>query len=139
MASPKLSRLELRIMDAIWTLGPCTVRDLQESFPEESRPAYTTVHTIVSRLEAKKAVRRAKKISNANIYEAVVSRGTAQTHVFDDFARLFGGRMLPLMTHLIDAGQLTLADVQAAEKLLRERSKKDPSKEESSKNIGKPG
>lgn len=128
MASPKLSRLELRIMDAIWSLGPCTVRDLQESFPEESRPAYTTVHTIVSRLEAKKAVRRAKKISNAHIYEAVISRRAAQTHVFDDFARLFGGRMLPLMTHLIDAGQLTLEDVQAAEKLLRERSKTDPAK-----------
>ncbi len=123
MASPKLSRLELRIMDAIWTLGPCSVREVQESFPEESRPAYTTVHTIITRLEAKKAVRRVKKISNAHIYEAAVTRGAAQTHVFDDFVRLFGGRMQPMMTHLIEAGQLTLEDVQAAEKLLRERSK----------------
>jgi BlaI family penicillinase repressor len=123
MASPKLSRLELRIMDAIWTHGPCSVREVQESFPEESRPAHTTVHTIISRLEAKKAVRRVDKISNAHIFEAVISRRAAQTNVLDDFARLFGGRMQPLMTHLIEAGQLTLEDVQAAEKLLRERSK----------------
>src|ERR1700742_1265835 len=116
MASPKLIRLELRIMDAIWTLGPCSVREVQESFPEENRPAYTTVHTIVSRLEAKKAVRRVRKIGNANIIEAAISRGSAQTHAFDDFVRLFGGRMQPLMTHLIEAGQLTLEDVQAAEK-----------------------
>ena len=123
MASPKLSRLELRVMDAIWDLGPCSVREVQESFPEEGRPAYTTVHTIVSRLEAKKAVRRVKRIGNAQIFEAAVTRRAAQTHVFDDFVRLFGGRMQPLMTHLIEAGQLTLEDVQAAEKLLRERSK----------------
>ena len=123
MASPKLSRLELRIMDAIWSCGPCAVREVQESFPEDGRPAYTTVHTIVSRLEAKKAVRRVKRIGNAQIFEAAVSRRVAQTHVFDDFVRLFGGRMQPLMTHLIEAGQLTLEDVQAAEKLLRERSK----------------
>ena len=124
MASPKLSRLELRMMDAIWTLGPCSVRDVQESFPEDGRPAYTTVHTIISRLEAKKAVRRVKKISNAHIFEATISRGSAQTHMLDDFVRLFGGRMQPLMTHLIEAGQLTLEDVQAAEKLLREKSGK---------------
>ena len=123
MASPKLSRLELRIMDAIWTIGPCTVRDLQESFPEDGRPAYTTVHTIVTRLEAKKAVRRAKKISNAHIYEAAIERQAAQTNMFDDFVRLFGGGMQPLMTHLIDTGRLTLEDVQAAEALLRERLK----------------
>lgn len=123
MAAPKLSRLELRIMDAIWTLGPCSVREVQESFPEEGRPAYTTVHTIVTRLEAKKAVRRVKKISNAHIYEAAIARQAAQTHMLDDFVRLFGGRMQPLMTHLIDTGQLTLEDVQAAETLLRERSK----------------
>jgi len=123
MPSPKLSRLELRIMDVIWSHGPCSVRDVQESFPEESRPAYTTVHTIVSRLEAKKAVRKTKKVSNAHIYEATITRGSAQTHMLDDFVRLFGGRMQPLMAHLIEAGQLTLEDIQAAEKLLREKSK----------------
>ena len=123
MPSPRLSRLELRIMDVIWSHGPCSVRDVQESFPEESRPAYTTVHTIVSRLEAKKAVRKTKKVSNAHIYEATITRGSAQTHMLDDFVRLFGGRMQPLMAHLIEAGQLTLEDIQAAEKLLREKSK----------------
>jgi BlaI family penicillinase repressor len=123
MAGPKLSRLELRIMDAIWTLGPCSVREVQESFPEDGRPAYTTVHTIFTRLEAKKAVRKVKKVSNAHIFEAAISRGSAQTHMLDDFVRLFGGRMQPLMAHLIEAGQLTLEDVQAAEKLLREKSK----------------
>ena len=124
MAFPKLSRLELQVMDAVWTHGPCSVREVQESFPEETRPAYTTVLTIMSRLEAKKAVRRVKKISNAFIFEAAVSRGAAQTHLLDDFLRLFGGRMQPLMAHLIDAGQLTLEDVQEAEKRLRELSQK---------------
>jgi BlaI family penicillinase repressor len=124
MIPRKLSRLELRMMDVLWTQGPCSVRDVHESFPEESRPAYTTVHTVVTRLEAKKAVRRVSKIGKAHLYEALVSREPAQTHMLDDFVRLFGGRMQPLMTHLIETGQLTLKDVQAAEKLLRERSKK---------------
>jgi predicted transcriptional regulator len=124
MAFPKLSRLELQVMDAIWTHGPCSVREVQESFPEEKRPAYTTVLTIISRLEAKKAVHRVKKISNAFIFEAIVSRRAAQSHMLDDFVRLFGGRMQPLMAHLIDAGRLTLEDVQEAEKRLRELSRK---------------
>lgn len=124
MTPRKLSRLELRMMDVIWTQGPCSVRDVHESFPEDSRPAYTTVHTVITRLEAKKAVRRVKKIGNAHLYEALVSREPAQMHMLDDFVRLFGGRMQPLMTHLIETGQLTLKDVQAAEKLLRERSNK---------------
>ena len=125
MAFPKLSRLELQIMDALWTHGPCSVREVQESFPEETRPAYTTVLTIISRLEAKKAAHRVKKISNAYIFEAIVSRRAAQSHMLDDFVRLFGGRMEPLMAHLIDAGRLTLEDVQEAEKRLRELSQKD--------------
>lgn len=120
MALPKLSRLELRIMDALWAHGPCPAREIQESFPEESRAAYTTVLTVLSRLEAKGAVRRIKKIGNAYIFEAVLSRGAAQASMADDFIRLFGGRMQPLMTHLIELGQLTLEDVQEAEKLLLE-------------------
>jgi predicted transcriptional regulator len=137
MASPKLSRLELRIMDAIWNLGTCSVREVQESFPEDSRPAYTTVHTIVTRLEAKKAVRRVKKISNAHIFEAAVSRRSAQNHMFEDFVRLFGGRMQPLMTHLIEAGQLTLEDVQAAEKLIIQKSEKGEKSEKGTVKRGK--
>lgn len=129
MAFPKLGRLELQIMDALWDHGPCTVRDVQESLPEDGRPAYTTVLTVVSRLEAKKAVRKVRKVSNAYIFEAAVSRRAAQSHLLDDFVRLFGGRMQPLMTQLIEAGQLTLEDVQEAEKLLREQpSKAQPDK-----------
>jgi predicted transcriptional regulator len=124
MAMPKLGRLELQIMDAFWTLGPCTVREVQESLPEEGRPAYTTVLTVVSRLEAKAALRRVKKVSNAFIFEPAISRRAAQKHLLDDFLHLFGGRMQPLMAQLIEAGQLTLEDVQEAEKLLREQPKK---------------
>jgi predicted transcriptional regulator len=135
MAFPKLGRLELQIMDALWTLGPSTVRDIQESLPEESRPAYTTVLTVVSRLEAKKAVRRVDKISNAYVFEAAVTRRATQSHMLDDFVRLFGGRMQPLMAQLIEAGQLTLEDIQEAEKLLREQ----PSQEkDGGKGKGKP-
>ena len=124
MAFPKLGRLELQIMDALWTHGPCTVREVQESLPEEGRPAYTTVLTVVSRLEVKKAVRRVRKVSNAYIFEAAVSRRATQSHMLDDFVRLFGGRMQPLMAQLIEAGQLTLEDVQEAEKMLRELPQK---------------
>ena len=124
MRVPKLGRLELQIMDALWTHGPCTVREVQESLPEEGRPAYTTVLTVVSRLEAKKVVRRIKKISNAYIFETAITRRAAQKHLLDDFLHLFGGRMQPLMAQLVEAGQLTLEDIQEAEKLLREQPKK---------------
>jgi predicted transcriptional regulator len=124
MAFPKLGRLELQIMDALWVLGPVTVREIQESLPEEGRPAYTTVLTVVSRLEAKKAVRKVRKVANAYVFEAAVSRRAAQSHLLDDFVHLFGGRMQPLMAQLIEAGRLTLEDVQEAEKLLREQPQK---------------
>ena len=124
MRQPKLSKLELQIMEVLWTGGPCAIREIQESFGAKNRPAYTTVQTMVYRLEAKKAVRRVKKISNAHIFEAAVSRRAAQTHVFDDFVRLFGGRMQPVMAQLIEAGNLTPKDVADAEKLLRELSAK---------------
>src|SRR5471032_637551 len=119
MALPKLSKLELRIMEALWSGGGCSIREIQETFPEDDRPAYTTVQTTVYRLEAKKAVRRAKKISNAHIFEAMVSRGAAHRRLIDDFLGLFGGSTQPVMAHLIDAGRLTLEDVQEAEKALR--------------------
>jgi BlaI family transcriptional regulator, penicillinase repressor len=120
----KLSRLELQIMEALWQRGALSIREVQESFPEKGRPAYTTVQTMVYRLETKKALRRAKKISNAHIFEAVISRGAAQRRLIDDFLSLFGGRAQPLMTHLIESGQLTLEDLQEAEKTLRTLSKK---------------
>jgi BlaI family transcriptional regulator, penicillinase repressor len=119
---PKLTKLELRIMDALWTLGACSVREIQEALPEKDRPAYTTVQTMVYRLEAKKAVRRVKKVGNALIFEAQISRNSAQRRLIDELLSIFGGRTQPVMAHLIDAGKLTLEDVQEAERTLRKLS-----------------
>lgn len=120
MPHPKLSRLELQIMEALWTRGPCSVREVQEHFPEKKRPAYTTVQTMVYRMEAKKALKRVKKIGNAHVFEACVSRNTIQRRLVDELIGLFGGRTQPVMAHLVETGKLTLEDVQAAEKRLRE-------------------
>jgi BlaI family penicillinase repressor len=122
---PKLSKLELKIMEALWTKGPSAVREIQESFPAKRRPAYTTVQTMVYRLEAKNALKRTRKIGNAHIFEAVISQAAAQRRVIDDLLALFGGRAQPLMSHLVESGRLTLADVEEARKALRETSKKE--------------
>jgi BlaI family penicillinase repressor len=123
---PKLTPLEMRIMEALWASGRCSVREIQEAFPESDRPAYTTVQTMVYRLERKKAVRRAKKISNAHIFEAIITRESARGRFIDELLGLFGWRMQPLMAHLIDSGKLTLHDVKEAEEALRKlASKKD--------------
>ena len=128
MALPKLTRLELRIMEALWNRGASSIREIQEEFPERDRPAYTTVQTMVYRLEGKKAIRRVKKIGNAHIFEAVVSRNAAQRRLIDDLLSFFGGRTQPVMAHLIESGQLTLEDVQEAEQTLRRLARKDKSK-----------
>jgi BlaI family penicillinase repressor len=128
MTQPKLSKLELQVMNVLWDKGESSIREVQQAFPESVRPAYTTVQTMINRLEAKQAVRRVKKISNAHIFEATISRSAAQSRLIDDFMSLFGGRMQPLMNHLIRAGNLTLADVQEAEKTLREMAKKGKAK-----------
>src|SRR6476620_11700672 len=125
MASPKLSRLELQIMDALWTHGASSVREIQERFPEKDRPAYTTVQTMVYRLEVKRAVRRVKKIGNAHIFEAAVSKTAAQRRLIDELLGFFGGRSQPLMAHLIEAGKLTLDEVKEAEQTLRKLQKKE--------------
>jgi BlaI family penicillinase repressor len=117
-AMPKVSKLELQVMEALWTLGPCSVREIQEFFPAKKRPAYTTVQTMVYRLEAKKAVRRTKKISTALIFEAAISREAAERRLIDDFLGFFGGRSRPIMAHLVESGSLTLEDVREAEKAL---------------------
>ena len=111
-------------MDALWQRGPLSIREIQECFPEKGRLAYTTVQTMVYRLEIKKAVRRAKKISNAHIFEAVISRSVAQRRLIDEFLTLFGGRVQPLMTHLIETGHLTMGDLQEAETVMRVLAKK---------------
>ena len=122
---PKLTKLELKIMEALWTRGACAIREIQESFPEKDRPAYTTIQTTVYRLEAKGAVRRAKKISNAHIFEAVTSRNSAHSTLIDELLGLFGGRTQPVMAHLIETGKLTLEDVKEAEKTLKSLRKEN--------------
>ena len=119
MRLPKLSKLEHQIMDALWSRGASSVREVLEAFPEKGRPAYTTVQTMVYRLEAKGAVRRVKKIGNAHIFEASVTRATAQRRLIDELLAFFGGSSQPVMAHLIDSGNLTLEDVKEAERTLK--------------------
>jgi BlaI family transcriptional regulator, penicillinase repressor len=128
MTSPIVGKLELKIMQALWDLGASSVREIQESFPAKKRPAYTTVQTIVTRLEAKGAVRRAKKISNAHIFEATLSRDATHGRFIDDLLGLFGGRSQPVVAHLIESGKLTLQDIKEAEKMLQAMANKEKSK-----------
>ena len=123
MPTPKLTRPEMQIMDALWKLGAVSVREIQEALPPKDRLAYTTVQTMVYRLETKGAVRRVKKIGNAHIFEASVTRATAQRRLIDELLVFFGGSSQPVMAHLIDSGNLTLEDVKEAEKTLRRLAK----------------
>lgn len=127
MSEPKLTNLELQIMEALWTKGKASIREIQETFPAKSRPAYTTIQTTVYRLEGKKAVRRVKKVGNFHIFEAAVSRNAAQRRLIDDLLALFGGRAQPVMAHLIETGRLTLEDVKEAERTLRKLARRDKS------------
>jgi predicted transcriptional regulator len=115
---PKLSKLEHQIMEALWSRGASSVREVLEAFPEKGRPAYTTVQTMVYRLEEKGAIRRTKKIGNAHIFEAVISRASAQRRLVDELLAFFGGSSQPVVAHLIESGNLTLDDVKEAEQLL---------------------
>jgi BlaI family transcriptional regulator, penicillinase repressor len=125
MPAPKLTPLDLQIMETLWTRGNASIREIQEAFPEKDRPAYTTIQTTVYRLEGKKAVRRVKKVGNFHIFEAMVSRDSAQRKLIDDLLALFGGRMQPVMAHLIESRHLTLDDVKEAEKTLRQLARKE--------------
>jgi predicted transcriptional regulator len=120
-----LSKLELQVMDALWTRGASSVREVLETFPEKDRPAYTTVQTMVYRLEEKKAIRRVKKLGNAHLFEALLSRRAAQRRLIDELLAFFGGRSQPVMAHLIESGHLTLEDVKAAEQTLRGLKKRE--------------
>jgi BlaI family transcriptional regulator, penicillinase repressor len=128
MPLPKLTKLELHIMEALWTRGASSIREIQEAFPENNRPAYTTVQTTVYRMERKKVLRRVKKISNAHIFEATVSRHAAQRRLIDELLSLFGGQTQPVMAHLVESGKLTIDDVKEAEKALRKLARKEKSK-----------
>jgi BlaI family penicillinase repressor len=125
MFLPKLTKLELQIMEALWNRGASSIREIQEFFPERDRPAYTTIQTTVYRMERKKVLQRVKKISNAHIFEATVSRHAAQRRLIDDLLGLFGGRIQPVMAHLVESGKLTLDDVREAEKAVRKLAKKE--------------
>jgi BlaI family transcriptional regulator, penicillinase repressor len=125
MANPRLTKLEMQVLEALWQKGACSVREIQQAFPEPGRPAYTTVQTVVYRLERKKVLRCVKRISNANIFEAVISRSAAQRRLVDELLSFFGGRAKLLMAHLVESGELTLDDVKEAEKTLRKAPRKD--------------
>jgi|SRR5580704_372480 BlaI family penicillinase repressor len=128
MSHPKLTKLELQIMEIFWNQGTCSVREIQEAFPARGRPAYTTVQTTVYRLERKKALRLVKRIGKANIFEASISRDKAQRRLIDELLALFGGRAKPVMAHLIESGKLTLEDVDEAREDLRKLVQKDDAK-----------
>src|SRR5215472_724840 len=125
MLKPRLTKLELQVLEALWQHGPCSVREIQETFPESGRPAYTTVQTVVYRLERKKVLRCVKRISNANIFEAVISRKDAQGRLINELLALLGGRAKLVMAHLVETGELTLDDVKEVEKSLRQTARRD--------------
>jgi predicted transcriptional regulator len=119
---PKLSALELRIMNELWTRGPCSIREIHEAVVKKDRPAYTTVQTMVYRLEAKGALRRTRKIGNAHVFEATTTRASVQTRLLKELLGLFGGSARPVMAHLVEMGKISKEDIDDAQKLLREQS-----------------
>jgi BlaI family transcriptional regulator, penicillinase repressor len=125
MPKPSLTKLELKIMKVLWDRGPSAVREILETFPEKRRPAYTTVQTVVYRLEAKSALRRVRKISNAHIFEATLSQDATHRGLIDEFLAHFGGRTQPVMAHLIESGKLTLQDIKDAELLVKELARRE--------------
>jgi len=128
MLKPRLTKLELQVLEAFWQKGRCSVREVQESFPEAYRPAYTTVQTVVYRLERKKALRCVKRIGNANVFEAVISREDAQGRLINELLAVLGGRARLVMAHLVETGDLTMDDIKEAEKALRNSARKDKSR-----------
>lgn len=132
MPQPKLSKLELQILEALWTHGKASIREIQESFPEP-RPAYTTIQTTVYRLEGKKALQRVRKISNADIFEPLVARDVTRHKLLDEILSFFGGKAQPMMAQLAEAGKLTLDDVRELEKTIKKLDKEQKSGKESRK------
>ena len=124
MPETRISRFELQLLEKLWDLGTCSVREVQESLPEKDRPAYTTVQTMIYRLEEKGAVRRVKKIGNAHLFQAVLTRKAVHRRLISDLLNLFGGSADPVMSHLIETGKLTLADIKELEKTVAAMEKK---------------
>ena len=128
--SVKLTKFELEIMHALWELGSASVREIQERLPEKKRPAYTTVQTIVRRLEEKGAVRKLKKIGNAFVFEPVVTRKSAHFRLINELLDLFGGSARPLMAHLAEAGKVSLEDVRELENMIAQQKEPEAQKVE---------
>lgn len=124
MAPQRVTKFEFQLLEKLWTLGPSSVREIQESLPSSYRPAYTTVQTMIYRLEDKGAVRRLKKIGNAHVFEAVFTREAVHRRLITDLLDLFGGSPDPVVSHLIETGKLTLADVRAIERVLAKAARK---------------
>jgi BlaI family transcriptional regulator, penicillinase repressor len=124
MRARRITKFEFQLLEKLWTLGPSSVREIQESLPEQHRPAYTTIQTMIYRLEEKGAVRRVKKIGNAHVFEAVFTRSAVHRRLIGDLLDLFGGSPAPVVSHLIETGKLTLSDVRAIEKTLAKAEKK---------------
>jgi BlaI family transcriptional regulator, penicillinase repressor len=131
VTEPKLSALELRIMGEFWSRGPCSIREIHEAVAKRDKPAYTTVQTMVYRLEVKGAVRRTKKIGNAHVFEATTSRASVQTRLLKELLGLFGGNARPVMAHLVEMGKISSEDIDEAQKLLRAHTAKDSAKDKS--------
>jgi BlaI family penicillinase repressor len=127
MKRPKLAKLELRILEALWVNGKASMREIQEAFPEP-RPAYTTITTTVYRMEAKKAVRRVRKIGNAHIFEPLIAKDAAREGVLDEILSFFGGRPQPMMAQLVESGRLTLDDIRELEKEVAEAERRRKAK-----------
>jgi BlaI family transcriptional regulator, penicillinase repressor len=126
MQEPKLSRLEFRVMDVLWERGPCAIRDILAAFPAKKSPAYTTIQTVVYRMEAKGIVRRqAKKVGNFHIFKALISRKAAQRRLIDELLAFFGGSSQPVVAHLIESGKLSIKEIEEAERALRNLSQKE--------------
>jgi predicted transcriptional regulator len=119
MSGAHLTKLEIQIMETLWTKGEASIREMQDAFPAKKRPGYTTVQTMVYRMETKKVIRRVRKVGNFHVFAAAVSRDAAQRRLVDDLLAMFGGQSRPVVAHLIDAGKLTIEDVEYAEKTLK--------------------
>lgn len=124
MKGPRVTRFELQLLEKMWELGPASVREIQESLPEAHRPAYTTVQTMIYRLERKGAVKRVKKVGNAHVFEAALTRVAVRKRVVADLLDMFGGSPASVMSHLVETGQLTVADIRTVEKELAKREEK---------------
>lgn len=124
MKQPGFTPLELQVMEALWTNGPSSVREIYDAFPARRRPAFTTVQTTIYRLEAKKGAAVGQAHRQANIFEAVVSRTDAERRLMDDVLAFFGGKTHRVMAHLAESGRLTLDDIQRAEQAVRDARRK---------------